>query len=51
VRFEMASGVIMYISSLMKIGTCVQIILRFCLKNLKSYDVGITDGGIYEVRC
>jgi hypothetical protein len=27
----------------MKIGTGVQAILRFYLRNLRSYDVGITD--------
>jgi hypothetical protein len=50
VRLEIASGGKMHISSLMNTGTFVQIILRFFLNNLKSYDAGITDVGIYEVR-
>jgi hypothetical protein len=31
----------------MKIGTGVQAILRFCLRNLRGFNVGITDGRIY----
>jgi hypothetical protein len=32
------------ITSLMKIGTGVQTILRSCLRNLRGCSVGITDG-------
>jgi hypothetical protein len=41
---EMASCGMIYLPSFMKIGTGVQAILRFCLRNLKGCDVGITDG-------
>jgi hypothetical protein len=40
---EMGSGVIIYVSSFMKIGGGVEGILRFCLRNLKSCNAGITD--------
>jgi hypothetical protein len=33
-----------YIPSCMKIGTGVQTILRFCLRNLRDCNVRITDG-------
>jgi hypothetical protein len=33
-----------YIPSFMKIGAGVQAILIFCLRNLKGFNVGITDG-------
>jgi hypothetical protein len=33
-----------YIPSFMKIGTGIQAILRFCLRNMRGYNVGITDG-------
>jgi hypothetical protein len=33
-----------YILSFMKIGVGVQAILRFCLRNLRGYNVGFTDG-------
>jgi hypothetical protein len=37
--------------SFMKIGTGVQAVLRFCLRNLKGCNVGISDvEEIYEVR-
>jgi hypothetical protein len=42
--FQMASCVMMYIQSFMMIGTGIQAILRFCLRNLKDCNVGITDG-------
>jgi hypothetical protein len=32
-----------YISSFMKIDAGVQAILNFCLRNVRDYDVGITD--------
>jgi hypothetical protein len=35
---------ILYVPSFMKIGTGVQAILWFCLRNLRGYNVGITDG-------
>jgi hypothetical protein len=41
---EMASGDMIYIPSLMKFGTGVRAILRFCLRNLRCCNVGITDG-------
>jgi hypothetical protein len=41
--FEMASCGIMYLPSFMKIATGVQAILRFCLRNLRGCNVGITD--------
>jgi hypothetical protein len=41
---EVASYGIIYIPSLMKIGIGVQAILRFCLRNLRACNVGITDG-------
>jgi hypothetical protein len=40
---EMGSGGIIYISSFMKIGRDVQVILRFRLRNLKGCNAGITD--------
>jgi hypothetical protein len=41
---EMASGGIINVRSFMKIGRGIQAILRFCLNNLRGYNVGITDG-------
>jgi hypothetical protein len=41
---EMASDGMIYIPSLMKIGIDVEVILRFCLRNMRSCNVGITDG-------
>jgi hypothetical protein len=41
---EMTSCGMIYLSSFMKIGTGVQAILRFCLRNLRGCNVGITDG-------
>jgi hypothetical protein len=41
---EMASGEIIYLPRFIKIGTDVQAISRFCLRNLRSCNVGITDG-------
>jgi hypothetical protein len=40
---EMASYGTMYIPGFMKIGTGVQAILRFSLRNIRSCDVGITE--------
>jgi hypothetical protein len=40
---KIASGGMKYIPSFMKIGTGVQAILRFCLRNLRGSDV-ITNG-------
>jgi hypothetical protein len=34
-----------YISNFMKIGTGVQAILRFDLRNLRDFSVGVIDGG------
>jgi hypothetical protein len=34
----------------MRIGTGVQVILKFCLSILNGCNVGITDGRFYEVR-
>jgi hypothetical protein len=33
-----------YIPSVIKIGTGVEGILRFCISNLKGHNIGITDG-------
>jgi hypothetical protein len=41
---EMASCGMIYLSSFMTIATGVQAILRFCLRNLRGCNVGITDG-------
>jgi hypothetical protein len=41
---EMALSGVMHIPSFMKIGTGVQAILRFDLRNLRGCSVGITDG-------
>jgi hypothetical protein len=41
---QMASCGTMYVPSFMKIGTGVQAILKFCLRNLRGCNVGITDG-------
>jgi hypothetical protein len=46
----MGSGGMINIPSFMKIGMGVQAILRFCLSNLRGCNVGITDGGIYELH-
>jgi hypothetical protein len=43
VHREMDSGGMIHIQSFMKIGTGVQVILEFCLINLKFCNVGITD--------
>jgi hypothetical protein len=43
VCLEMASCGMIYIPSLMKIGTNIHVILKFCLSNLKRCNVGITD--------
>jgi hypothetical protein len=40
----MGSCVRIYVPSLMTIDTGVQAIFRFCLKNLRGCNVGITDG-------
>jgi hypothetical protein len=40
---EMASCGMIYLASLMKIATGIQAILRFCLRNLRGCNVGITD--------
>jgi uncharacterized protein YraI len=40
---EMGSGGMKCIPNVMKIGTGVQAILRFCLRNLKGCNVGISD--------
>jgi hypothetical protein len=37
-------GGMIYMQSFMKIGKDVQEILRFCLRNLNGYNVGITNG-------
>jgi hypothetical protein len=40
---KMTSYGMLYIPSFMKVGTCFEGILRFCLRNLKCCNVGITD--------
>jgi hypothetical protein len=41
---DMASCGVIYAPSFMKIDTGVQAILRFCLRNVRGCNVGITDG-------
>jgi hypothetical protein len=41
---EMTSCNMIYVQSFMKICAGTQAILRFCLRNLRGCDVGITDG-------
>jgi uncharacterized protein YraI len=41
---EMHSCGTIYIPSFMKIGTGVQAILMFCLRNLRGCNVGVTGG-------
>jgi hypothetical protein len=41
---QMVSCGMIYIPSFIKVGTSVQAILRFCLRNLRGCNVGITDG-------
>jgi hypothetical protein len=41
---EMVSSCLMYVPSFMKIGAGVQAILSFYLRNLRCYNVGITEG-------
>jgi hypothetical protein len=41
---EMTSCNMIYVRSFMKIGAGTQAILKFCLRNLRGCDVGITDG-------
>jgi hypothetical protein len=41
---EKASCGMIYLPSFMKIGTGVQVILKFCLRILRGCDVGISDG-------
>jgi hypothetical protein len=43
---EMASCGMIYIPSFMKTATSVQAILRFCFRNLRGCNVGITDGKV-----
>jgi hypothetical protein len=40
----MASYGMIYIPSFMKIGAGVQIVLRFCLRNLRVCNAGIAEG-------
>jgi hypothetical protein len=46
----MASDVMIYVPSFMKIGSGVQAMLKFGISNLRAYNVGMTDGSICEVR-
>jgi hypothetical protein len=41
---EMGSDAMIYVPSFIKIGTGVKQILKFCLRNLRSRNVCITDG-------
>jgi uncharacterized protein YraI len=41
---EMASCGMIYLPSFMKIATGVQAVLRFCLRNVKGCNLGITVG-------
>jgi hypothetical protein len=39
------------ITSFMKIGAGIQAVLKFCLRNLRGCNVGITDGkGFFSLR-
>jgi hypothetical protein len=40
---EIASFAVIYIQSFMNTGTGIEAILRFCLRNLRGCNVGITD--------
>jgi hypothetical protein len=46
----MGSGGMIYTSRFMKIGTGVKGILRFCLTNVESCNVGITDRREYSLE-
>jgi hypothetical protein len=46
---EMLLGVILCIPSFMSTGRGVQVAVRFCVSNLKGYNVGITYGKDYNV--
>jgi hypothetical protein len=48
---EMPSCGMIYVTSFVKMGTDVEAVLRFHLRYLRAFDVGITDGGIYGVLC
>jgi hypothetical protein len=41
---EMASCGIIHVPSEMKIGAAIQAILRYCLRNVRVCNIGITDG-------
>jgi hypothetical protein len=41
---EMGSGGMIHVQSFMIIGSGFEGILRFCLRNLKGCNVGVTDG-------
>jgi hypothetical protein len=45
----MSSCGIVYVASLVKVVTVVQATSRFCLSNLRGYNVGISDGLVCEV--
>jgi hypothetical protein len=47
---EMGSDIMLNLLSFMKIGTGVQVVLRFCFSFLRGCNVSITIKGIYEVR-
>jgi hypothetical protein len=40
---KMASYIMIYVPSFMKPGTDIQVILKFCLRNLKGCNVNIID--------
>jgi uncharacterized protein YraI len=42
---EMTSGGVIYIPSLITIGSGIRVIMRFCLGNFNGCNVGITDVG------
>jgi hypothetical protein len=46
---EMDSGGMIYVPSFMKTGTGVQAICRFCLRNLRGSNVGITDRDFFKL--
>jgi hypothetical protein len=50
IRLQIALCGIMYLPSLVKIDTGVQVIIRFSLSKFRGCNVGITNGEISQVR-
>jgi hypothetical protein len=45
---EMASGNVIYILGFMKFGIGFQVVLRFCHKSLRRFNVDVTDKGFMK---